>query len=75
MESHEDLSSYISKCFNKIANLTKQINDDCVRPDTKANLQYWVNYWEDEYWLAVEEKNRQDEQRMIAEGLEYSHRN
>ena len=53
---YSELSNYLSKCYNKMADYNMQLKDDSLRntDDTKS----WLSYWEDEYWLTLEELER-----------------
>lgn len=42
---------------NIIIKLTQQIDDPCVRPNLRQELEDKRSFYEDEYWLLLEQKN------------------
>jgi hypothetical protein len=70
-----EIDSYKAKCVAKINGLKAQLNDELTRDCLKADLKAKISYWEDEYWLAVEEQLKLDEQSFLDKGFGYSNNN
>jgi hypothetical protein len=51
-----DVTNRIHKCYNKIADLNQLKQCDDLRPDILKNIDAKLSFWEDELWIAINDK-------------------